>query len=119
MKVGIEGYKSHGLMHCNHCQLESPGPEVIKLFSCSTQLNMKFKLLINTEIAKPVEPVEIPGLNHKSQPFILLINVKCQLICTFVFAYMQKVDFPMTIRKLVLYYNIITKALINDFNFAT
>ena len=29
-----------------------PGLEVIKLFSCSTQLSMKFKLLINTEIAK-------------------------------------------------------------------
>ena len=29
-----------------------PGPEVIKLFSCSTQLSMKFKLLINTEIDK-------------------------------------------------------------------
>ena len=29
-----------------------PGPEVIKLFSCSTQLSMKFKMLINIEIAK-------------------------------------------------------------------
>ena len=25
---------------------EKPGPEVIKLFSCSTQLNMKFQLLL-------------------------------------------------------------------------
>ena len=29
-----------------------PGPEVIKIFSCSTQLSMKFKLLINTEIGQ-------------------------------------------------------------------
>ena len=29
-----------------------PGPKVIKLFSCSTQLSMKFKLLTITEIAK-------------------------------------------------------------------
>ena len=29
-----------------------PGPEVIKLFSCSAQLSWKFKALINTEIAK-------------------------------------------------------------------
>ena len=29
-----------------------PGPEVIKLFSRSTQLSMKFKMLINIEIAK-------------------------------------------------------------------
>ena len=30
----------------------SPGSEVIKLFSCSTQLSMKFQLLININIAK-------------------------------------------------------------------
>ena len=29
-----------------------PGTEIIKLFSCSTQLSMKFKMLISTEIAK-------------------------------------------------------------------
>ena len=28
----------------------SPGPEVIKLFSCSTQLSMKFQLLIKTKV---------------------------------------------------------------------
>ena len=28
------------------------GPEVIKLFSCSAQLRMKFEVLINTEISK-------------------------------------------------------------------
>ena len=27
-----------------------PGPEVIKLFSCSTQLSMKFILLINVKM---------------------------------------------------------------------
>ena len=36
---------------CLKCAL-SPGSENIKHFSCSTQLSMKFKLLINTEIAK-------------------------------------------------------------------
>ena len=30
--------------------LEQTGSEVIKLFSCSTQLSMKFQLLIKTEI---------------------------------------------------------------------
>ena len=29
-----------------------PGPEVIKLFSCSTRLSNKFKLLINAEIVE-------------------------------------------------------------------
>ena len=28
------------------------GPEVIKIFSCSTQLSLKFTLFINTKIAK-------------------------------------------------------------------
>ena len=28
-----------------------PGPEVIKLFSCSTQLSTKFQLLIKTKIS--------------------------------------------------------------------
>ena len=30
----------------------APEAEVIKLFSCSTQLSMKFKMLINIEITK-------------------------------------------------------------------
>ena len=37
-KTGLRGFR--------------PGAEVIKLFSCSTQLSMKFKMLINIEIAK-------------------------------------------------------------------
>ena len=31
-------------------QLGGPGPEVIKLFSCSTQLSTKFILLINVKM---------------------------------------------------------------------
>ena len=31
---------------------QGPGPEVIELFSCSTQLSLKFQILINTEIAQ-------------------------------------------------------------------
>ena len=34
---------------CLHC-IEGPGPEVIKLFSCSTQLSMKFFLLVNVKM---------------------------------------------------------------------
>ena len=39
---------------CNPCKrysLENPGPEVIKLFSFSTQLSMKCFLLINVKTA--------------------------------------------------------------------
>ena len=61
-----------GLFHENDCSV----PEVIKHFSCSTQMSMKFKLLINTEIAK-----RNGNFRFKSQkPFILLINVKMPTI---------------------------------------
>ena len=43
-------YKPHYRRTC--CLGFRPGPKVLKLFSWSTQLSMKFKLLINTEIAK-------------------------------------------------------------------
>ena len=32
--------------------LEKPGPEVIKLFLCSTQLSLKFQLLSNVKIVR-------------------------------------------------------------------
>ena len=35
-----------------HCHEIKPGPEVIKLFSSSAQLSMKFQLLINAKIVK-------------------------------------------------------------------
>ena len=36
--------------HQNEAVDSSPGPEVIKLFSCSTQLSMKIFLLINVKM---------------------------------------------------------------------
>ena len=38
------------LLWMNKPDLTRPGPEVIKLFSCSTQLSMKFFLLINVKM---------------------------------------------------------------------
>ena len=35
-------------------QVQRPGPVVIKLFSCSTQLSMKFILLINVKMPTTV-----------------------------------------------------------------
>ena len=34
----------------NNTRIQSPGPEIVKLFSCSTQLSMKFFLLINVKM---------------------------------------------------------------------
>ena len=58
------------------------GPEVIKLFSCSTQLSMKFQLLpkkfkcgtINSYIAFKLSEVE----------FIMVTNVKMPTIMSFI-----------------------------------
>ena len=50
-----------------------PGPEVIKLFSCSTQLSTKFQLLIKTKILTNIEV-------SCSDVFIMLINVKMPTI---------------------------------------
>ena len=36
-----------------------PGPEVIKLFSCSSQLSIKFKLLIYTKIAQNIFKLKV------------------------------------------------------------
>ena len=43
------------------------GSEVIKLFSCSTQLNMKFSLLINMKMPTIVEKISCPALFSKKE----------------------------------------------------
>ena len=49
-----------------------PGPEVIKLFSSSAQLSMKFQLLINVEIVK------ISGkFRFKTQKLVIYPAHKC------------------------------------------
>ena len=45
----------------------TPGPEVIKLFSCSTKLSAKFQLLINTKILTNEKVLHVV--------FIMLIDV--------------------------------------------
>ena len=54
------------------CDAPVPGPEVIKLFSSSAQLSMKFQLLINVEIVK------ISGkFGFKTQKLIIYSAHKC------------------------------------------
>ena len=62
-----------GMEVVNFLMLNSPGPEVIKLFSCSTQLTMKFELLIKSQI-------QFIALSHSDVVFIMLINVKMATI---------------------------------------
>ena len=50
--LGFEdGMKDLIVLFPDHCP---PGPEVIKLFSCSTQLSIKFFLLINVKMPTSV-----------------------------------------------------------------
>ena len=53
-----------------------PGPGVIKLFSCSTQLSTKFQLLIKTKILTK----KFLALSLSGVVFIMLINVKMPTI---------------------------------------
>ena len=54
--------------------LAFPGPEVIKLFSCSTQLSTKFQLLIILKYRQIKK--KFLALSLSSVVFIMLINVK-------------------------------------------
>ena len=60
---------------------EKPGPEVIKLFSCSTlcstQLSMKFKMLISIKISRNIT---FSGSYKPRMLFFQLINVKMPTI---------------------------------------
>ena len=44
-----------------------PGPEVIKLFSCSTQLSMNFSLLINMKMPTIVGIIYLLAENFRAQ----------------------------------------------------
>ena len=70
----------------------SLGLEVIKLFSCSTQLSTKFQLLIKTEI---LTNEEVVALNLSDVVFIMLINVKMPTIVG-IFAFMSRINFVLS-----------------------
>ena len=57
----------------NSLACRSSGPEVIKLFSCSTQLSIKFQLLIKS---KTLKKIDISCYDV----FFLLLNVKMPTI---------------------------------------
>ena len=63
-------------------------PQGYITFSCSTQLKLKFKLLIKCQM-------EIPGLNHQRESFILLINVKMPTIVG-ILTFMSRINFMLS-----------------------
>ena len=54
-----------------------PGPEVVKLFSCSTQLSMTSQLLVKTKLLKSKGFL---AFKLTDVEFIMLINVKMPTI---------------------------------------
>ena len=72
------------------CTTVGPGPEFIKLFSCSTQLSTKF-LLINTKL-----PINEEGFCFKSlRCIIMLINVKMPAIVG-ILTFMSRINFALS-----------------------
>ena len=55
----------------------TPRPEVINFFSCSTQLSIKFQLIIKTKIPTNIKVSCVKSLRRV---FIMLINVKMPTI---------------------------------------
>ena len=59
-----------------YTQYKKPGLEVIKLFSCATQLSMKFSLLINMKM-----PTIVGIFIFISREIFMLSYVKQERIC--------------------------------------
>ena len=57
-----------------------PGPEVIKLFSCSAQLKLKFILLIDVKMPTIVINVKVPTIVINVKMPTIVINVKMPTI---------------------------------------
>ena len=66
-------------------------PEVIKLFSCSTQLSTKFEQLIKTKIPTNKEVTCFKSHNV----FIMLINVKMPTIVG-ILTFMSRINFVLS-----------------------
>ena len=83
------------IQHCTSAgfkpRTSPPGPKVIKLFSCSTQLSMKFKFLINTEMAQ-INPF---FWSRPSEPFILLIYVKMPTVVG-ILTFIRRINFSLS-----------------------
>ena len=67
-----------------------PGPEVIKLFSCSTQLSMKFILLINVKMPTNVGILTFLSLINTTSERLKARNF---FICWY-FSFYEQLKFP-------------------------
>ena len=77
---------------CCLCLICTSGPEVIKLFSCSTQLSMKFQLLIRL---KYQQIKKFLALSLSDVVFIMLINVKMPTSVA-ILTFMSRINFVLS-----------------------
>ena len=72
----------------------STGPEIIKLFSCSTQLSIKFQLLKKTELLKNTDFLAYSYKLYllSDVAFSMLINVKMSTIVG-ILTFMSMINF--------------------------
>ena len=75
-------------------QEKSPGPEVIKLFSCSTQLSIKFVLLINL-ILLTIANSFLLNIADTHMKISLLINMKMPTIVG-IFIFISRENFMLS-----------------------
>ena len=62
--------------HCSNIPCESnTGPEVIKLFSCSTQLSMKFIMLINLKLLTIANSFLLNIAEHENEVFLKVKHI--------------------------------------------
>ena len=73
-------YQTASNVHQITANNKCPAPEVIKLFSCSTELSTKFQLPIKTKM-----PKKYIALSLSDVVFIMLINVKMPAIILLAF----------------------------------
>ena len=84
------------------CNKNLPKPEVIKLFSCSTQLSTKFQLLIKLKYR---QIKKFLALSLSEVVFIMLINVKMPTIVG-ILAFMSRIDFVSAELSTKKFYNL-------------
>ena len=76
------------IIHLKKNCLKRPGPEVIKLFPCSTQLSMKFILLINVKMPTIVGILTFISIVNTSERFKAINFFICQY-----FSYYEQLKF--------------------------
>ena len=75
--------------------IRPPGPNVIKNFSCSTQLSMKFEMVISIKVSR--NSGFFSGSDRHRMLFFLLINVKMPTIVGILTFMSRKISYSVEV----------------------